>query len=261
MQEWLEFHAGSYLFPNWKCGYVLLSPRRARIPVGICHTHGKSRRPALHPNTQTEELPGPPTQGKPSTGDEQLLLTHRTNEWSHFICVEWARRQSIKHISRANFPFLFVPCKTSFDSWSTAAWKKTSTHVYSPEWKWLPRSWHFLLPPGHPSERIPALLYPQMSPALSSAPVMPWGPSISSKEKRHKKKKSCKQSLPKPRLLSGLLRAGPSCSGFLSEGICSKAHMWSCHSANAPEFRAKKDTKSKGNYSASHLTARKSARK
>lgn len=167
--------------------------------VGMCfYHHGEQEflwefatfmgRAGGHPYTQThrEELPVPPTQGKPSTGDKQVLLTHKTNEWSHFICVELAQRQSIKHISRANFPFLLAPCKTSFDSRSTAVWKKTSTHIYSPEWKWLPWSWHFLLPPGHPNERIPALLYPQMSPALSSAPVMPWGLSTSLKKKKKK---------------------------------------------------------------------------
>lgn len=156
----------------WVCAFITTESKNS------C---GKSRRPPLHPNT--EQLPVPPTQGKPSMGDKQVLLTHKTNKWSHFICVESALRQSIKYISRANFPFLLAPCETSFDSWSTAVWKKTNTHIYSPDWKWLPRSWSFLLPPGHPNERTPALLYPQMSPALSSAPVMPWGPSISWKKK------------------------------------------------------------------------------
>lgn len=80
-------------------------------------------------HTDREELPVPPTQGKTSTGDKQVLLTHKTNKWSHFICVELALRQSIKNISRANFPFLLAPWKTGFDSWSTTVWKKTNTHL------------------------------------------------------------------------------------------------------------------------------------
>lgn len=138
MQEWVEFHAGVYFFPNWNEGLCFYHHGEQGLLWG-------SATPT--PNTQTEELPVPPTQGKPSTGDKQVLLTHKTNKWSHFICVELASRQSIKTISGANFPFLPAPCKTSFKSWSTAVWKKTNTHIYSPEWKWLPWSWHFLLPP------------------------------------------------------------------------------------------------------------------
>lgn len=197
--------------------------------------------PPLHPNTQTEELPVPPTQGKASTGDKQVLLTHKTNKWSHFICVELASRQSIKTISGANFPFLPAPCKTSFKSWSTAVWKKTNTHIYSPEWKWLPWSWHFLLPPRTSQWKNPCTF---ISTNVTSTYFCTCD-ALRTFHKFKKKIKSCKQSLPKPRLLSGLLRAGPWCSGFLSEGICSKVHVWSCHSANAPEFRAKKDTKKK----------------
>lgn len=165
----------------WLCAFITTESKNS---CGNLPGSWQEQEATPTPNTRTQELPVPPTQGKPSVGDKQVLLTHKTNKWSHFICVELALRQSIKYIPRANFPFLLAPCKTSFDSWSTAVWKNTNTHIYSTECKLLPWSWRFLLPPGHPNERIPALLYPQMSPALNSAPVMPWGPSISSKKKK-----------------------------------------------------------------------------
>lgn len=121
---------------SWVLGRDLFIPHWS---VGLCfYHHGEQEflweeQEATPPPKHTEQLPVPPSQGKPSTGDKQVLLTHKTNKWSHFICVESALRHSIKYISRANFPFLLAPCKTSFDSWSTAVWKKDK-HTHLQPW-------------------------------------------------------------------------------------------------------------------------------
>lgn len=71
-----------------------------------------------------------------------------TNTLSHFSQAVLALTQSVQGIFESTF--LPTPCKTKLWLPEQCSPKKTNPHVYSPECKWFPRSWCFLLPPGFP---------------------------------------------------------------------------------------------------------------
>lgn len=61
----------------WLCAFITTESKNS---CGNLPGSWQEQEATPTPNTRTQELPVPPTQGKPSVGDKQVLLTHKTNK-------------------------------------------------------------------------------------------------------------------------------------------------------------------------------------